>query len=31
VYLIASGRGYEAAKVILGEDFSGVLERDGWA
>jgi Transposase IS66 family len=31
VYLIASGRGYEDAKVILGEDFSGVLERDGWA
>lgn len=31
VYLIASGRGYEQAKVILGEDFSGVLERDGWA
>lgn len=31
VYLIASGRGYEEATVILGEDFSGVLERDGWA
>ena len=31
VYLVASGRGYEEAKVILGEDFSGVLERDGWA
>ncbi len=31
VYLIASGRGYEEAKVILGEDFAGVLERDGWA
>jgi transposase len=30
VYLIA-GRGYEDAKQILGEDFSGVLERDGWA
>jgi transposase len=30
-YLIASGRGYEDAKVILGEDFSGVIERDGWA
>jgi transposase len=30
VYLIG-GRGYEDAKVILGEDFSGVLERDGWA
>lgn len=31
VYLIASGRGYEDATVILGEGFSGVLERDGWA
>jgi len=31
VYLIASGRGYEEAKVILGEEFAGVLERDGWA
>jgi transposase len=31
VYLIASGRGYEDARVILGEKFSGVLERDGWA
>ena len=31
VYLIARGRGYEQAAVILGEDFSGVLERDGWA
>jgi transposase len=31
VYLIARGRGYEQARVILGEDFSGVLERDGWA
>lgn len=31
VYLIACGRGYEDAKVILGEDFSGALERDGWA
>jgi len=30
VYLIA-GRGYEDATQILGEDFSGVLERDGWA
>lgn len=30
VYLIA-GRGYEDAKRILGEEFSGVLERDGWA
>ncbi len=31
VYLIAPGRGYEHAVQILGEDFSGVLERDGWA
>jgi transposase len=31
VYLIASGRGYEHAAEILGEDFCGVLERDGWA
>jgi transposase len=31
VYLIAPGRGYEHAAEILGEDYSGVLERDGWA
>ncbi len=31
VYLIAQGRGYEHAAEILGEDFAGVLERDGWA
>ncbi|MGO9900311.1 MAG: IS66 family transposase [Solirubrobacteraceae bacterium] len=31
VYLIAEGRGYEQATSVLGEDFSGVLERDGWA
>ena len=31
VYLIAEGRGYEHAVEILGEGFSGVLERDGWA
>jgi transposase len=31
VYLIAQGRGHEHAAQILGEDFSGVLERDGWA
>ena len=31
VYLIAPGRGYEHACEILGEDYSGVLERDGWA
>ena len=30
VYLIG-GRGYEDACQILGEDFAGVLERDGWA
>jgi transposase len=31
VYLIAGGRGYEHAAEVLGADFSGVLERDGWA
>ncbi|MGA2929754.1 MAG: transposase [Solirubrobacteraceae bacterium] len=31
VYLIADGRGYEQAQIVLGEEFSGVLERDGWA
>lgn len=31
VYLIAPGRGYEQATSVLGEDFSGILERDGWA
>jgi len=31
VYLIANGRGYEQAVEVLGEDYSGVLERDGWA
>ena len=31
VYLIAAGRGYEHAEQVLGEDFPGVLERDGWA
>jgi len=31
VYLIARGRGYEQAAEVLGEDFGGVLERDGWA
>jgi transposase len=31
VYLIAAGRGYEQAIEILGADFSGTLERDGWA
>ena len=31
VYDIADGRGYAQAKQILGADFAGVLERDGWA
>jgi transposase len=34
VYDIAIGegaRGYDVAKEILGEDFAGVLVRDGWA
>jgi transposase len=31
VYLIAAGRGYEQAQLVLGADYSGVLERDGWA
>ena len=31
VYLIAAGRGYEQAHSVLGEGFTGVLERDGWA
>jgi transposase len=31
VYLIAEGRGYEQACIVLGTDFDGVLERDGWA
>jgi transposase len=31
VYVIAPGRGYEQAEGILGADFGGVLERDGWA
>lgn len=34
VYDIAIGegaRGYEVAKEILGEDFAGILCRDGWA
>jgi transposase len=30
VYSIQPGRGYEQAKVILGEDFKGFLVRDGW-
>jgi transposase len=34
VYEIAIGegaRGYEVAKEVLGEDFAGILCRDGWA
>jgi Transposase IS66 family len=31
VYDIAPGRGYGQAKQVLGEDFTGVLERNGWA
>ncbi|MGO9975656.1 MAG: IS66 family transposase [Solirubrobacteraceae bacterium] len=31
VYLIAAGRGHEQVTTVLGEDFAGVLERDGWA
>ena len=31
VYLIADGRGYDQACMVLGADFCGVLERDGWA
>jgi transposase len=30
VYSIQPGRGYEQAKVILGDDFDGFLVRDGW-
>ena len=31
VYDIAAGRGYDQAVAVLGADFAGVLERDGWA
>jgi transposase len=31
VYRIARGRGYADAVEVLGENFAGVLERDGWA
>jgi transposase len=31
VYHIAAGRGYGQAADILGDEFAGVLERDGWA
>lgn len=29
-YEVAKGRGREAAAALLGEDFAGVLVRDGW-
>jgi transposase len=31
VYLIAPGRGFAQAAVVLGGDYAGVLVRDGWA
>jgi transposase len=31
VYRVATGRGYEDAVQVLGADYTGVLERDGWA
>jgi transposase len=31
VYRIAPGRGFDDAKAVLGADYAGVLERDGWA
>lgn len=31
VFDIASGRGFDQAAAILGADFAGVIERDGWA
>ncbi|CAN5478067.1 hypothetical protein BH23ACT9_BH23ACT9_30360 [soil metagenome] len=30
-YAITTGRGYADAEQILGADFAGVIERDGWA
>jgi transposase len=30
VYRIHAGRGYEEAAAVLGDDFSGVIVRDGW-
>jgi hypothetical protein len=30
VYKIQPGRGYEEAAAVLGDDFAGVLVRDGW-
>jgi transposase len=31
VYRIAAGRGFDDATAVLGVDYAGVLERDGWA
>lgn len=31
IYDIAQGRGFSEAERILGGDFDGVIERDGWA
>jgi transposase len=31
VYRIACGRGYQDAAAVLGEDYAGTIERDGWA
>ena len=31
VYRVAPGRGYDDAVAVLGHDYAGVLERDGWA
>ncbi|MFH1604466.1 MAG: IS66 family transposase [Pseudomonadota bacterium] len=31
VYAIQRGRGYPEAATLLGEDFAGVIVRDGWA
>jgi transposase len=31
VYRVARGRGYHDATAVLGEEFAGVIERDGWA
>jgi transposase len=31
VYRVAGGRGFDDATAVLGADYAGVLERDGWA
>ena len=31
VYRIAHGRGYQDAAAVLGADYAGTIERDGWA